>query len=229
MDGLIAFGERHVLMAPQYFGSVEYYAVYAATGHVTVDSGMHADKRFKTAHRCKIVDTRDEIMLTVPVSHPHGQHSWNDTQVSTHGHWWNVHKTALESAYGRTPFFEFYIDRIAPIFDGHRYEKEIISVGALDRECDLIIRQILGIENDVDYCAEEHAVNDAIIDMRRFDFSTVAPAEYYQIRADRLGFRAGLSILDLIFNMGPESPLVLRQIIDKLRRCEAISRTDICR
>lgn len=224
MSGLTEFEGLHAVMAPQYFGSVEYYAIYASMGHVTVDTDMKADKRFKTVHRCKIVDTRDEIYLTVPVSHPHGHHSWNDTQVSIHGHWWNVHLTALESAYGRTPFFEYYIDRIKPVFDGDRYEREFISAGALDRECDTIIRQILGIENEVCYGSEQAADEGNVLDLRKFDFSEIEPVRYYQIRADRLGFRAGLSILDLIFNMGPESPLVLRQIIDKARSCSAISR-----
>lgn len=72
---LIVFPDLQAAFAPQYFGSVEYYAVMSAFGRVYIDTDMPADKRLKTAHRCSVVDTRDEIMLTVPIVHPHGRHS----------------------------------------------------------------------------------------------------------------------------------------------------------
>lgn len=215
---LIVFGDKQAILAPQYLGSTGYYALMAAFGKVYVDQTMHADKRFKSAHRCRIVDTRDEIMLTAPVSHPHGRHYWTDTIVSTHGKWWNNHLTALESAYGRTPFFEFYIDRFKSLFDGNRYENGQISVASLDRECDSIIREILGIDNEIIYLDNKDESTDAAVNLKNFDFDAVSKdIEYYQIRAGRLGFRAGLSIVDLIFNMGTESPLVLKQIALKFK------------
>lgn len=209
---LIRFPDRCAIFAPQYFGSVDYYALSAAYGRVYIDASMKADKRFKSAHRCRIVDTRDEIMLTMPVSHPHGPHSWNQTQVSTHGHWWGNHLTALESAYGRTPFFEYYIDRFCNIFDGNNYEGEGMSVADVDRKCDTIIRDILGTGNEIIY-ADENLSFPETEDFRKGIYGSVTDTPYYQIRADRLGFKSGLSVLDLIFNMGPESPLVLASMI----------------
>lgn len=209
---LVVYRDKKAVFAPQYLGSTGYYAMMAAFEKVYIDQTMYADKRFKSAHRCRIVDTRDEIMLTVPVSHPHGRHTWQNTTISTHGKWWSNHLTALESAYGRTPFFEFYIDRFKPLFDGKRYEDDEISVACLDRECDAIIRKILGIDNEVVYIDNPIPVDDAD-DLKNFDFDLISgDIEYYQIRADRLGFRAGLSIVDLIFNMGTEAPLILKQI-----------------
>lgn len=211
-SGLIRFPGRSAVFAPQYFGSVAYYALSSAYGQVYIDGGMKADKRFKSAHRCRIVDTRDEIMLTMPVCHPHGTHSWQQTIVSTHGKWWSNHLTALESAYGRTPFFEFYIDKFSRIFDGNAYEDGRMTVGETDRLCDSIIREILHSENKIIYTGETPATADADDFRLVTDFAT-ADTEYYQIRADRLGFRAGLSVLDLIFNMGPEAPLVLASMV----------------
>ena len=205
---LIRFADRTAAFAPQYFGSVSYYALLSSFGKVYVDLTLTDDHRFKSAHRCAIVDTRDEIMLTVPIVHPHGRHSWLETPVSTHGRWWHVHRTALESAYGRTPFFEYYIDRFSPIFDAD-YADYSISVGELDRRCDAIIRNILSIDNEVIYSGPVETVED---DFRKIKNIELEPIEYYQLRADRLGFREGLSVLDLIFNLGPEAPLLLRQI-----------------
>ncbi len=219
---LILFHDSEAAFAPQYFGSVNYYALMASFGKVYVDIDMTADKRFKSAHRCRIVDTRDEIFLTAPIAHPHGRHSWNDTPVSAHGKWWNVHRTALESAYGRTPFFEYYIDRFAPIFDAD-YEAGSITVGQLDRQCDMIVREILSIDNDVEYCSpKENLTND----FRNNEIKCQETTGYYQLRSDRLGFRADLSILDLIFNMGPEAPMVMLETARKLHNAPKSSTID---
>ena len=206
---LILHPDSVAAFAPQYFGSVDYYAALSSFGKVYVDLNLTADKRFKSAHRCRIIDTRDEIMLTVPICRPHGPHSWLETPVSAHGRWSHVHLTALESAYGRTPFFEYYIDRFAHIFD-RDYEIDVVTVGELDRECDKIIRSILGIDNDVVYDTPRHNVDRDFRRIKEFEASTIP---YYQLRADRLGFRPGLSILDLIFNHGPEAPLHLLWVI----------------
>lgn len=205
---LIVYPDLQAAFAPQYFGSVGYYAMLSSYGRVYVDVGMIADKRFKSAHRCNIVDTRDEIMLTVPIVHPHGRHTWQHTPVSQHGKWWHVHRTALESAYGRTPFFEYYIDRFSPVFKAD-YISGDITVGMLDRMCDSIVREILAIDNDVIYGSPS---GDVDVDFRNQKRIESAAVEYYQLRADRLGFRPGLSILDLIFNVGPEAPLILHKI-----------------
>lgn len=211
---LIRFADRTAAFAPQYFGSVDYYAVLSSFGKVYVDLGLAADKRFKSAHRCTIVDTRDEIMLTVPIVQPHGRHSWLETPVSTHGKWWHVHRTALESAYGRTPFFEYYIDRFSSIFDTD-YSDGAVSVGLLDSRCDAIVRDILGIDNELSYTSPIEAVDS---DFRRCKTISLQPVEYYQLRADRLGFRHNMSIVDLIFNVGPEAPLFLHKIAEKFSR-----------
>ena len=70
------------------------------------------------------------------------------------------------------------------------------------------------IDNDIRYDAAE-TCTDNVVDLRHADFGTIGcETEYYQIRADRLGFRSGLSVLDLIFNVGTEAPLILKRIID---------------
>ena len=43
--------------------------------------------------------------------------------------------------------------------------------------------------------------------------ATFRPAPYYQVFQAKFGFLPNLSIVDLLFNMGPESLLVLRQSI----------------
>lgn len=209
-----------VLLPPRYYGSIGWYAVMAAHGGCKVDYDMPFNKRMKEVHRCDIVDTHGVLSLTMPVEKPvagTGRLSWRDIGVSSHGEWWNVHRVSFESAYGRTPFFEFYIDRFNQVL--HRGVVETFPrVSDIDSFIDATVRDILGIGPD-----EEPA--GKVRDMRQFDFKSIGCNPYYQVRADKLGFTAGLSILDLIFNLGPESPLYLRDLIrsDRQIGCLGIS------
>lgn len=207
---LIQYPSVCAVLPPQYFGSVQYYALMAAYGRAVVDISMRRDKRFKSAHRCDIASTHGLMRLTVPVGKDfsNGQ-GWGSVPVSDHGQWWSDHVVSLESAYGRTPFFEFYFDRLRPWL----VRPQGITVGRLDAALDAEIRKILHLETEVSYDMAD-ATADAI-DFRHQMPALPSPA-YYQVRADRLGFIPSLSILDLIFNLGPESPLILKKIISSI-------------
>lgn len=192
------------IFPPQYFGSVAYYAEMARHKRVIVDTGLRYDKRFKSVHRCDIADTRGPLTLTVPVSKPAGARLWSQTRVSHHGQWWTTHLTTLESAYGRTPFFEFYVDRFKPWF-------EPLEMSVTDMDCgiDALVRRTLAIDTEVEYADASAIIAEPGLDFRSAAYPGIAAVPYYQVRALKFGFLSGLSILDLIFNMGPESPLVL--------------------
>lgn len=208
---LIIYPDTVAIMPPAYMGSIDYYATLAAHGHALIDLKWRYNKRQKSTHRCDIVDTHGLMQLTVPVEKPFRgtPPSWNDVKVSTHGSWWNVHRVALESAYGRSPFFEFYIDRFLPFLQADMYKDCLLT--ELDCALDNIIREILGIETIVNY-SSEGTESLAVADYRLGQWNTL-PTPYYQVRQARHGFVPHLSILDLIFNMGPESPLILQKMM----------------
>ncbi len=196
----ILFPDRTLVLQPIFCGPVEHYVRIACYGSSYIDSDMKFDKRCKQIHRTVIADVHGPLRLTVPVAKPLSATAarWSDIRVSSHGNWPEVHRTALESAYGRTPYFEFYADRFLPLLtDVPRPVTELCS--AFDSE----IRRILLLPSPVEKLTDEMVVDrDTVIDIPRF--------EYWQVRQDRLGFISGLSVLDLIFNMGPESPVVIR-------------------
>lgn len=212
---LIRINDRTGVFAPQYYGSVRYYAMLAAYRKAVIDSNLRYDKRFKSVHRCTIIDTRAELTLTVPVAHrPSEMHpyvrQWRRMMVSPHGQWWADHRVSLESAYGRTPFFEFYIDRFMPWL---KYSD--VSIVDFDLGLDEVVRHTLGLDTEVTYTTDSLDMASAD-DYRKNEFPAIRDVAYYQVRADKLGFHPGLSILDLIFNMGPEAPLVLRKMVANL-------------
>lgn len=208
------------MLPPALCGSIGYYALMASHRNVVIDRYCRYDKRRKLMHRYDIADVNGRLTLTVPIAKPRIGATWNDAGVSAHGGWWNIHKVALWSAYGRTPFFEYYIDELMPYLqprDG--IQPELLM--DLNISIDAIIRRIVGIESNIRYeltQTEKELVdkNDCLIsDYRNSNFDLLHPIEYYQVRASQQGFIPNLTMLDLIFNMGPETPLVLKKIIEK--------------
>lgn len=192
----------------QWFGSVSYYAAAIAHGTVIIDDTLRFDKRFKSAHRTTVADTRGPLPLTVPTAKVASPATWHDIPLSAHGEWWRTHLVTLESGYGRTPFFEFYIDRLLPFFESGTVSR-FPSVAMMDRAANDIVWQMLGLQNRLLYMSDiAPDENDKLPPVTAL-VSLPVPPRYRQIRADRIGFIPGLSILDLIFNLGPEAPLHL--------------------
>lgn len=196
-----------LVLSPAYYGSISRYAHIARYGTSFVDATGKFDKRLKSTHRMDIADVNGRLQLTLPIVKPESltRARWNDIKLSTHGEWWHVQRVALESAYGRTPYFEFYIDRFLPFMSRDtvgRYATLTVLTEAIEREiCDII-----GIKPPT-YGYTDTV--DSIDDMRDKKFISLDIPEYYQIRKSSQGFISDLSILDLIFNMGPETPLIL--------------------
>ena len=207
MNPLVTRPDDTIVLPPWLCGSIGYYALMARYGHVVVDTAMRHDKRQKAVHRYDIADTRGVVQLTVPLGKPtaaEGRPTWAHCPVSTHDEWWTRHRITLESAYGRTPYFEFLVDRFAPLFAPPASWPTWPSAIDMAREADRQIRQVLGLDNDVRWAPAPAGMQAATIN------DAPTPPPYWQIRADRLGFIPGLSILDLIFNLGPEAALYLK-------------------
>lgn len=195
---------------PRYFGSVDYW-IRRAAGAPLLDNALF-DKRRKELHRYSVADVNGPLTLTLPIVKPHGLRNatWRDVAVSDHGQWWHVHRVTLESAYGRTPFFEFYIDRLLP-FLSSTTPSAFPSVIDLNLAIDRVLSEILllpapqvATTPGVPSSAEPQTAEPQAADL---------PLEpYWQPRADRFGFLPSLSVLDLIFCLGPEAALWLRRM-----------------
>lgn len=195
-----------VALAPRLWAPVDYYVAMARHGRAVVDTTMPYDKHAKDVHRYDIAGSRGRRTLTVPVARPETSRCrWDQVEISSHGRWWETQVTALESAYGRTPYFQFYIDRLSPMF---RQPGPADTMMGLVEAADRAVRAILGLDAPVTYGPVEGAEAAVVVDLRG-GVPQSPQAPYYQVRAGELGFIPGLSVLDLIFNLGPEAALYI--------------------
>lgn len=196
------------VLPPVFCGSVEHYVNVRAAEATAIDWKRRFDKRFKVTHRFAIADTRGRLELTVPIAKPKSsQCCWGDIEISTHGNWWDVHRIALESAYGRTPFFEYYADSLLPMLTAG-VEERFPLLKDLSDAWDTWIRHKLMLPLPVAAETGESRPESPSIITENSNNATDF-AQYWQVRADKIGFIGNLSVLDLIFNLGPEAIIYL--------------------
>lgn len=190
----------------RYLGSVRDFAAIAAADEVYIDPTEQFNKRDKETHRTAIADANGVIRLTVPIVKPQSlsKATIGDIRISPHDQWWNIHFTALASAYGRTPYFEYYADDFRSLYSAEAVGMPLVDFNA---RLNLLVSRLIQIPAKFIY---DKAPDNALT---LNDFN-IQPVPYYQVRALRQGFIPDLSIADLLFNLGPEAITIL----DRMRQ-----------
>ncbi len=199
------------LLSTTYFGPVQWYQKLNRYDKILIE---RHDSFIKQTYRnrCVIATPNGPLALTVPTK-PQAQ--TGETEISDHGNWRHVHWNALKSAYGESPFFEYYADDIKPFFEKRWDSLHDFNLGICRAVC-----QLIDIEPDISltdhYMTPEEAKERGIDDYRNairpkhpMPDPSFEPKEYYQVYKQRHGFLPNMSILDLLFNMGNESVLWL--------------------
>ena len=198
-----------VLLSTTYFGPVQWYQKLYRFDEVQIEQWESFQKQ-TYRNRCLIAAPNGIQALTVPVEHTVSP-LIKDLKVSDHGNWRHLHWNALVTAYSESPFFEYYQDDIRLFFE-QRWDYLLDFNEAIRAKmCELI-----DIQPNVSYSLEFRTLNSQLRDFRETirpkhpapdpDFT---PRPYYQVWQQKHGFLPNLSILDLLFNMGPESILYL--------------------
>jgi len=194
-----------VLLSTTYFGPVQWYQKLHRADVVHIEKWESFVKQ-TYRNRCLIATTNGVQALTVPVERGTSP-LIKDIRISDHGNWRHLHWNALQSAYGESPFFEYYQDDIRPFFEKRWDFLLDFNEAICEKMCELIDIQPK-IAYSADFVAEPKEEADyrlAINPKHPAPDADFNPKPYYQVYSAKHGFLPNLSVLDLLFNMGPES------------------------
>ncbi|WP_417887261.1 WbqC family protein [Zunongwangia sp.] len=202
-----------VLTHPVYFGPISLYATLLKFDTFVFENDDNFQKQ-TYRNRIYIYDANGPLLLNIPIKHksslsnvkPEGKQKYRDVFIDNSFEWQKQHWRALKASYQTSPFFEFYEDELKPL-----YEKKFENLITFNYECLNFIAEALEIDWDIEKTSEYIAVPKDAFDARKLVFSKkrLAPKfdaeRYAQVFETKHGFINNLSILDLLFNCGPQT------------------------
>lgn len=184
-----------------YFGPISYFAALNNGENIHLEAWEHFPKQ-TYRNRCYIQGANGKLRLAIPTKH-NGARAMKEIQVADDYNWQKEHFKSLVSAYKSSPFFEYYEDDLAPIFE----EKEKFLL-------DLNLKTIDFIQSKLKLnwnfpLTESYETVAKELDFREHFNAKAEPVgefpEYTQVFSEKFDFMPDLSILDLLFNEGPKS------------------------
>ncbi len=187
------------LLPTAYLAPISYYKILLQQPDCKIEYHEHFVKQ-SIRNRCEIYGANGKLRLTIPKQRQGSSKTTiNNIKISYKNKWQKEHWKSIVSAYNSSPFFEYYKDKLKPFFE--RKETYLIHFNHKLQE---LILTLLQIESKQMPTNEYKRIGD-FTDLRNHKFKTQKLEKYDQVFMEKHGFIANLSILDLLFNLGPES------------------------
>ena len=187
----------------QYLPQISWFVNYVKYEPILIERQENFVKS-TMRNRCQIAGANGRQTLTIPLVGGRDHHrKYADTQIAYTANWHDNHWHSIKSAYGSAPYFEFY----AHIFQKF-YEKQYLLLFDFNLELLNSVIAALKLSKGYDLTHEYQKDMPGVIDLRssQTTIATTGPLpRYYQVFEERHGFIPDLSILDLIFNLGPQA------------------------
>ena len=195
-----------VLLASLYLPPVSYFhTILNSPNPIFIEQYEHFQKQSYRS-RTRIATANGIQDLIVPIQHGRKERvPFKDIRISYEFDWQRLHWMGLQSAYRSSAYFEYYEDDFAPFYK----QKETFLLDLNMKQLQLILKS-LKIKNEVLLTDSYQTVFENIVDYREIIHPkkpAVMPETkpYYQVFSDKNGFFPELSIVDLLFNQGPQS------------------------
>ncbi len=201
------------LLSTAYWGNIQYFTKFILYKNVIIEQYETYPKQ-SYRNRCNIYGVNGVQTLNVPIKKGTTKNVLvKDLQISYDMPWQNNHFKTIESAYRSSPFFEYLLDDIIPIYNT-KY-KYLLD---LNRQIFEVCCEWLSIDNKDVKLSDDFELKPSCDDYR----NTIHPKasknaedkyfcqeQYIQGFEQRNGFISNLSILDLIVNTGSEARNIL--------------------
>lgn len=197
-----------------YLPDIVYMAHYYAATSPVFDIYEHYEKQ-TCRSRTDILTAGGRQTLSLPISKKAHHTPLKDVTLSYRENWPQVHWRTIKTAYSSSPYFDFYADAFEEAYK-EKPARLIDFTASLFR----IITDQIGMGQEYKFSDNYVEKEEAGADYRNYwhatkDHLLVPP--YMQVFSDKYGFIHNLSVIDLLFNLGPEAAPYLHRLAQKLR------------
>jgi hypothetical protein len=163
-------------------------------------------------NRMEIHAANGKLMLSIPIQHLgyDGHQNYKDVHIANEFPWQRNHWLSLKIAYQSSPFFEYYEDDIAPLYQNKYASLLAFNKQVMETICELL--QIQAPQKTTKTYEKESPRHDLRHLINAKTAKRTVVYEYTQVFSDKNGFIPNLSILDLLFNKGPETVILLQSL-----------------
>jgi len=193
-----------MLLHPTYFPNIAHFVALIKSKEVVFEVCDNYQKQ-TYRNRSDIYSANGKLSLSVPVSYTQKlRQKTKDVLISSVDDWQSKHLKSFDSAYRMSPFYEFYIDDLMPIF-----KTEFKYLLDLNLKCFELLTKALELE-----ISTRLSEDFTIPDNSSYDFRNLVNTKknnafqfnkYTQVFTEKHGYITNLSILDLLFNEGPNA------------------------
>ncbi len=197
---------QNLLIETQIFPPIATMGLFIHSNSLCIEACENYQKR-SFRNRYHIGSHQGLLALSVPLlKGKNNQQLITEVAISYESPWPSVHWKAIQSSYGKSAYFIYYKDMIQELLFAkprHLFQLNhtILQTLCKELEIEISIRE-----------THEFAVNPtdpSILDFRSKmiprELSRFSFPEYYQVYSSSSGFIPNLSILDLLFHLGPDS------------------------